>query len=320
MPMKKIYFSILPLLFTLSGFAHERDSVYLFSYFRNNGEDGLHLAFSEDGLNWKALNEDRSFLIPEVGRDKLMRDPCIIQTQDSIFHMVWTVSWGEKGIGYARSRDLIHWSEQKYIPVMEHEADALNCWAPEIFYDSARGQFMVFWSTTIPGRFPATDQSGDGKNNHRLYYVTSRDMISFSETALLYDPGFNSIDGTLLKHGDRYLMFLKDETLYPEAQKNIRIATGESVTGTWSPASEPIYDKVWAEGPTIARVGERWILYFDRYREREMGAISSADLSHWEDISDQISFPKGTRHGTILKVSRSVLELLKSYPHTLEMP
>ena len=309
-------FSILFLLFTLSGLAREGDSVYLFSYFINNGEDGLHLAYSEDGLNWKALNENRSFLKPEVGRDKLMRDPCIIQTKDGIFHMVWTVSWGEKGIGYARSRDLVHWSEQKYMPVMEHEAEALNCWAPEIFYDSASGLFMVFWSTTIPGRFPATDQSGDGKNNHRIYYVTSRDMVSFSETALLYNPGFNSIDGTLLKQGEDYLMFLKDETRYPEAQKNIRISTGESVTGPWSPASEPIYNKVWAEGPTIARVGERWILYFDRYRKEEMGAISSSDLSHWEDISDQISFPKGTRHGTALKVSRSILELLQDNQHS----
>lgn len=28
--------------------------VYMFSYFKNNGEDGLHLAYSIDGLKWEA--------------------------------------------------------------------------------------------------------------------------------------------------------------------------------------------------------------------------------------------------------------------------
>ena len=111
----------------------EDDSVYLFSYFKDNGEDGLHLAYSEDGLTWTALKNDASFLQPQVGEDKLMRDPCIITGPDGEFHMVWTVSWQEKGIGYAHSSDLVHWSEQQYIPVMEHEPDAKNCWAPEIY-------------------------------------------------------------------------------------------------------------------------------------------------------------------------------------------
>jgi hypothetical protein len=303
---------LLILLLSLPGEAQEGDSVYLFSYFINNGQDGLHLAWSDDGLHWEALNNNQSFLKPEAGKNKLMRDPCIIRTPDGLFHMVWTVSWGEKGIGYARSTDLVNWSEQQYIPVMEHEKKAMNCWAPEIFFDEEKGEFMIFWSTTIPGRFPETDGSGDGKNNHRMYYVTSRDMQSFSETQLLYDPGFNSIDGTLLKDGDRYLMFLKDETKRPVAQKNIRIATADDPTGPWSPASEPIYDKDWAEGPTIARVGERWILYFDRYTAHRFGALASTDLEHWEDISGQLSFPEGMRHGTILKISRATLENLKN--------
>ncbi len=299
------------LLASLLGKAQEGDSVYLFSYFINNGEDGLHLAWSEDGLSWEALNGNQSFLKPEVGKKKLMRDPCIIQTPDKIFHMAWTIGWGEKGIGYAWSRDLVNWSKQKYLPVMEHEEKATNCWAPEIFFDEEKEEFIVFWSTTIPGRFPETDGTGDGENNHRMYYVTSKDMVNFSETKLFYDPGFNSIDGTLLKHGEQYLMFLKDETLRPEAKKNIKVATASDPTGPWSLASEPIYDKDWAEGPTIGRIGEGWILYFDRYTAKKFGAMWTKDLKHWEDISDQISFPEDCRHGSILKISRMLLEELR---------
>lgn len=40
---------------------------YLFSSFRGNGEDGLHLAYSHDGLKWVALNGDNSFLKPRIG-------------------------------------------------------------------------------------------------------------------------------------------------------------------------------------------------------------------------------------------------------------
>ena len=60
---------------------------YLFSYFKGNGEDGLHLAYSQDGLSWQALHDDQSFLTPQVGT-KLMRDPCICQGPDGTFHMV----------------------------------------------------------------------------------------------------------------------------------------------------------------------------------------------------------------------------------------
>jgi len=65
--------------------------VYIFCYFINNGENGLHLAFSKDGINWSALFDNKSILKPMVGDDKLMRDPCIIRGKDGKFHMVWTI-------------------------------------------------------------------------------------------------------------------------------------------------------------------------------------------------------------------------------------
>jgi Cd2+/Zn2+-exporting ATPase len=45
--------------------------VYLFSYFVGQS-DGLHLAYSYDGLQWTALNDGRSMLTPTVGNDRLM--------------------------------------------------------------------------------------------------------------------------------------------------------------------------------------------------------------------------------------------------------
>ena len=53
-------------------------------------------------------------------------------------------------------------------------------------------------------------------------------------------------------------------------------------------------------------------LSFDRYHEKKMGAIESVDLENWTDISDSISFPPGTRHGTVFKVNRDLLDNIQA--------
>lgn len=282
------------------------NGIYLFSSFRGNGEDGLHLAYSRDGLEWTALKGDASFLNPTVG-GMLMRDPCITQGPDGLFHMVWTTSWGDKGIGLAHSSDLITWSEQKFIPVMEHEPNARNCWAPEIMWDSEGKQYVICWATTIPDRFQETAKNADAGWNHRMYFTTTSDFKKYAEAKVFYDDGFNVIDSTIVKHGDRYVMMLKDETRYPPA-KNLRIATSAKAVGPWGAASEPFSPKgLWVEGPTCIKVGDAWIVYFDAYQQGRYGAMRTKDFKHWEDISDRLNFPKGTRHGTVFPISEANL-------------
>lgn len=282
--------------------------VYLFSYFKDNGKDGLHLAYSYDGYRFTALKKDSSFLKPVLSKDSLMRDPCIIRGADGKFHMVWTISWNERGIGYASSADLIYWSEQQYIPVMEHEDSARNCWAPEITYDAKKKQYMIYWATTIAGRYPA-DTAVERGYNHRIYYVTTKDFKKFSKTKLLYNQGFNVIDASIVADGNKYIMFLKDETRYPP-QKNIRIATSDKLTEGFGNPSMPITGNYWAEGPTAIKIGDRWIVYFDKYRDHKYGAVTSADLIKWEDISDKIRMPSGIRHGSVFIITKDELMTL----------
>ncbi len=309
--MRHFILSSIVLLFILSCNRQEEE-VYMFSYFKDNGQDGLHLAYSTDGLKWEALNNDQSFLQPQLGNERLMRDPCIIQGKDGNYHMVWTVGWNEKGIGYAYSSDLINWSEQQYIPVMEHEEQARNCWAPEVTYDETTQLYYIYWATTITGQFPETDSTAESNYNHRMYYVTTPDFQSFSETKLFYDAGFNVIDCTIKKSSDAYLMFLKNETLKPEPEKNIWLVTAESITGPWSKPTQTITGDYWAEGPTAIQIDGTWTVFFDKYRNHNMGAVQSEDLENWEDISSQVSFPEGTRHGTVFMVPQKVLDDLST--------
>jgi hypothetical protein len=288
----------------------------LFSFFRENGKDGLYLAYSYDGLSWKPLNKDKPLLKPQVGQERLMRDPCLYQAPDGVFHLVWTTGWRERGIGYANSVDLINWSEQQYLPVMADEPTAQNCWAPEIIYDYGKKEYLIFWSTTIPGKHPETDnQSSQGPPapglNNRIYYVTTKDFKTFSKARVLYDRGFNVIDACMVKDGGRYVMFLKDETNKPfKAQKNIRLAMARRAQGPFGPASAPITGDYWAEGPTAIKIRDTWFVYFDVYREGRYGLVVSKDLKKWEDISHQLSFPKGARHGTVLQATEEVLRKL----------
>lgn len=79
--MKKFFISLLASIcsfWTLQA----QETAYLFSYFINDSRDGLHLAYSRDGLKWTVLNNGKSYLAPAVGKDKLMRDPSICQAPD----------------------------------------------------------------------------------------------------------------------------------------------------------------------------------------------------------------------------------------------
>jgi hypothetical protein len=51
----RIYHIILYIIvFSITGCRYaNQDEVFMISYFKNNGEDGLHLAYSYDGLKWK---------------------------------------------------------------------------------------------------------------------------------------------------------------------------------------------------------------------------------------------------------------------------
>ena len=306
----KIRLLCLLLLFAFSAKAQKES--YLFSYFVGNGEDGLHFAYSNDGLTWQALKGGQSFLQPAVGKDKLMRDPCIYQDTKGTFHMVWTSGWKDKIIGYASSKDLVNWSEQKAIPVMEHEPTAKNSWAPEISYDKKTKLFLIFWATTIPGRHSDVADSEREKGlNHRMYYVTTPDFKTFSETKMFFNPDFSVIDATIFEKGKDYYMFLKNENPKP-AEKNIRVTQAKSALGPYpTQVSAPITGNYWAEGPTALEIGEYVYVYVDKYTEHKYGAVRSKDLKTWEDVSDQVKFPQGIRHGTAFKVLPSVLDSLQ---------
>lgn len=274
---------------------------YVFSYFRNNGEDGLHFASSADGLSWTPLNADKPFTSPAVG-GKLMRDPSIVRDARGVFHMVFTSGWWDLGFGYASSKDLINWTPHRFIPVNHAVAGAKNTWAPDLFYDEHAKNFVILFATTVPGRFPETDKDGD--HNHRLYHVTTTDFQSFSPPQLAFDAGYNSIDGTLIAMNNGVTLFYKDERI---GQKKLLAVTTPALGQPWSLPPKPVIDRDWVEGPTVLKVGTKWMMYFDCYRDGHYGAAVSNDGIEWKEITGELKMPKGVRHGTAFALPTEVM-------------
>jgi hypothetical protein len=195
--------------------------------------------------------------------------------------------------------------------VFENEPAARNAWAPEAAWDADRKEWIVFWSTTIPGRFPDTEGSGDNGYNHRLYAMTTRDWKTFSPARLWFDPGFNCIDATLTRDGRRWIMIFKDERKRP-LQKRLRLAFADSPVGPWTGITEP-FTKDWVEGPSALRIKGEWWIYFDHYTSpRHYGAMRTRDWKTFEDVTADVKFPADHRHGTAVRIPENLARRLES--------
>ncbi|MCS7044481.1 MAG: glycoside hydrolase family 43 protein [Bryobacteraceae bacterium] len=276
----------------------------LFTSFRGNGETGVYLALSEDGRHWTPVRNGQPVLRPEIS-GMLMRDPFLARGPDGRWHMLWTTGWtrskqdGSLTIGHASSPDLVQWSPQRLIPIPLD--GARNAWAPEAVWHPKQKVWIVFWASTIPGRFPEGEASGDQGYNHRIWAMRTRDFQTFTAPELFFDPGFNVIDSTIVRTGRRWLMVFKDERREP-LKKNLRLAWAEDPAGPWR-AEPETFTKSWIEGPSVIRIGRDWFVYFDHYgKPQHYGAYRTRDWKRFEDVTAELRFPPGHRHGTVVRI------------------
>jgi hypothetical protein len=302
MNTKRYWFGFLIMVFTACQPARE---IYMFTSFHEPATEGLRLLYSEDGYRWTDFG--CTFLKPEAGPSKLLRDPSMIKGPDGTYHLVWTTGWkGDPGFGYASSKDLIHWSDQQFIDVMGHEPTTVNVWAPELFYDDETKQFIIIWASTVPFRFEKGIE--EENNNHRMYYTTTRDFNNFTSAELFLDPGFSVIDAVIVKRKKAdYVLILKDNT---RPNRNLKVAFSNNAPGPYEKVSAP-FSGNFAEGPSVVKLDNNWLIYFDAYREKKYGAVKTRDFRTFTDITDSVAVPQGHKHGTIFTASKGLLEGLK---------
>lgn len=343
------------------------DEYYLLAYFRDpdfnkvdrasglSSEFGLYLATSRDGYAWEPANGDKPLFVPSVGSSRGMRDPCIARGPDGVFHLVWTWTAGDpRAIGYAKSSDLVTWTDVRSLRVMPQDVPVDYCWAPEIVWDpeatgpgagggggsgGSGGAWVVSWSCAITGLNAETQ--GEAVHNHRMYYATTRDFRTFSPHQSLFDPGHPSIDPAWLRLPDEWVdrgLARPESVLIPPGatavsesepgrwllfykderqwpeKKQIRMVRGASPRGPWGKPSAGLTIH-WAEAPSALIIDDHVVVYYDEYREGRYGAIRSRDLLTWDDVQNLMSFPPLTRHGSVIRVTEPEWKRVRRGPN-----
>ena len=306
---------------------HHSHQLFLLPYFLGNGESGVYLAYSQDGLHFKWLNQGKVVLpAPEWKNENLTRDPSIVY-RDGQFHMVWTTSWNSRSIGYAHSKDLCHWSVPKKINVWQDFTAVRNTWAPEIHWDPEKSEFLILWSSTTQKELEDNDHSKDKHGyDHRTYAIRTRDFISFTKPVLFYSPQPEiSVIDPFIAHDDRntpgpeddrWVMVIKNELAANRGGKNLRLVFSKQMQGPYDKKlGPPIVGagteiiNVMSEGPSLLKYNKIWNLYWDAPNSKYSYCLAtSSNLIDWKNRSAEMSLPaKKMRHGTVLIAPENVI-------------
>ncbi|WP_169747658.1 alpha-L-arabinofuranosidase C-terminal domain-containing protein [Demequina iriomotensis] len=333
---------------------------YFFPYFEGEsstvGEE-IYFATSvgDDPTSWKELNNAESVLQSTLGEQGI-RDPFVMRSPEGDrFYMLSTdlnmvdrygsydfgtaQETGSRRLNVWESTDLVHWSDQRSIVVSSDLAG--NTWAPEAYYDEDAGEYVVYWASNLYETSDTTSRDFATTYN-RMMYVTTRDFVTFTEPQEWVDvkrgTGRGMIDATVVKDGDTYYRFIKDEATFDVRQERSTDLTA-TVSGTlptedsegWQLVKEHIgvgEPNPWGgtftqgEGPTVfednAQPGH-WYMLIDQpsyhggegYMLFETSDIASGD---WTSVPSA-QLPSSARHGTVLPITADEqAALLAAYP------
>ncbi|MBI3369592.1 MAG: family 43 glycosylhydrolase, partial [Burkholderiales bacterium] len=186
---------------------------YLMSAFTATAQNTLSLFTSSDGVSFTSLGSE--VYTPPQG---LLRDPSILRADDGRYYIVYTTGWSGQTFGVARSADLRHWQHVADIAVAL--PGVRNVWAPEWFRDRD-GRISVIVSLSTAGT--------DGPFGSYVLTPEASDFSAFSAPQPMRGLEANHIDTFVLRQGERYLAFTKNET-----SKFIERAWAPALSGPWT--------------------------------------------------------------------------------------
>ena len=215
---------------------------------------------------------------------------------------------GSQSIMIWESSDLINWSEQRMVKVAPEGAGCV--WAPEAIYNDKTNEYIVFWSSTIPGM----------DYIHRVYYTTTKDFVNFGETKLWMElknergKVISVIDASVIKVGNTYYRFKKNEASeahkegMPSTGKYIIMEKSKDLFGDWKEINSAMNAIKWVEGPTIFKMNDenKWCLFLDKFMGKGYFPLVSTNLASgvfMKVSKDDYSLPSIMRHGSVIHLT-----------------
>ncbi|MDO1513840.1 family 43 glycosylhydrolase [Maribacter confluentis] len=300
----------------------------MFAYFVGNGpgEESIRYAISEDGYNYRALNNNEPIVDnAQISATGGVRDPHVIRSHDGkMFYMVVTdlyvpeMGWKNYAMTLMKSTDLIHWTSSN-INIPETFPDTFGevyrVWAPQTIYDEKEQKYMVYFSMK------------QGNEPDKIYYTyANEDFTGFeSVPKQLYFPPANSnnkacIDGVIIYHNGKYHLFHKAE----DGNPGIKLAISNKLTEGYELVSNDRVDleKDPVEGSGIFKLNDtgEYILMYDLYTKEGYQFTKSKDLKNFEVIDEEISMDFHPRHGSVLPITANELKTLVAAFSSFEKP
>ncbi len=234
---------------------------YLFAYFTGTSKDGqtIHLAVSEDGLNYHALRDNEPVLIPSKGVG-CIRDPYIwYNEQDNYYYILATdLDFTDGGGDYSensesfliwRSKDLIHWYDETMIDVaaMSHligdTRNMRSVWAPQVMWDGEA--YMVYFSMKCNATSDPDEEGEETWNNLAIVYLRTNDLLDateYFEYGELVDPtpARHVIDADIIQNPEdgKYYMFYKSESADNAGLQTIYYLKSDNAYGPYDAMGE----------------------------------------------------------------------------------
>ena len=340
--------------------SNAKDEAYVWAFFTGEGVGGekISLAASKgnNALDWNTLNNGTPLITSTKG-EKGLRDPFIMKSKDGDkFYMLATdlkISGRANANGLGNlsgfagsqvngslyievweSTDLVNWGKQRHVKVSSNYAG--NTWAPEAYWDSEIGKYVVYWASNLYDTGNSTDRKALTYN--RMMITTTDDFVNFSKPQVWIDSqrgngtdGKGSIDVTMQKVGDTYYRIYKDEasmTLRQEKSTNALATvkgdypTASGATDSWTEVGTKIGDGQSngyggtfsaGEGPSLFRAndgdvnGYRYYLFADQPNYHggpnhyvPMATTDISDASKWQVVGDKMpeaNFPTNSDGG-----------------------
>lgn len=293
---------------------------YVMGYFKESpkgtsNSHALHLALSQDGLNWVPLNQNNAVVAPAFGT-KALRDPHLFHRDDGSWVIVGTDNWESESIHVWLSPDLRTFTE-KLVKV----STIGHAWAPETFWDADTKRFGIIWS---------------GKTDrHRIYVTYTTDFSTFAPAQVFFDPGYSVIDAHLepTYNGTNYLYFKREDNSQMFGARSTSLAPGSFDKGVYTKGYAPTGSGYWAsEAPIVMKSNSasKWWLWVDCFIpvNAEFFAFQTSDLAAgiWTPVDKRdYTPPLNAKHATIAALSRREMndliakwglpkwEIIKSY-------